>query len=434
MRRFKLRKSASDIDAVVRSNVCRAYRDVPMYRRLGRTSQVRPETVRGVDDLPRLPLVEKNHFVDVPLEDHLRSGVRMRQTRVRVTSGTTGWELDIHMSPAELNFRRFIFLRRIWLSAGRPLSMRVVHAGAWIEPGPPSEIHKSGAGPLRFVQISRHLSLQEQAATLGAERPTVITGCPSALDVIANEMANLDMRWGGPRLIVTRGEILRSQTRRILEQVYQCKVIDFYSAEEIGLIAWQCPENSDIMHIAQDSCVVEIVDAAGQPVPAGTPGDVVITNLFNRTMPFIRYRIGDRSKIVPRSVFNCSCPRVGVSMRSPSGRPDDFIILPSGERISPRVVDDIVTLACFCVGHDSRFYNSIRDYQIVQESLTQIAVHLLTEERVPEEVTQYLEDHVRDIHPNLSARFLRVSEIEIRPSGKRSRVVSLLDMPMPPSS
>ncbi len=337
MRRFKLWKSASDIDAVLRARIRQAYQDVPLYQRLGEMFRIQPESIRTVYDLSTLPIISKTDLVRDTPEDHLHPNALTRKTQVRVTSGTTGWEVDTHMTRAELNFRRYIFLRRIWFSAGRPFPMKLAQAGSWIEPGPQGEVRHTGTWPLHVVHISRRLSPKQQAAVLAAERATVIIGCPSALDVIAAELPDLDVRWHRPRLIITRGEILRPQMKRNLEHAFRSSVLDFYSAEETGLIAWQCPENPDIMHVEQDACIVEIVDPSGVPVPAGTPGDIVVTNLFNRTMPLIRYRIGDQSEVASKSDFTCTCSRIGTSIRAPFGRPDDFIILPDGERISPTI-------------------------------------------------------------------------------------------------
>lgn len=426
MLRLKPRKTPSEIDAVLRKLVRTCHRDVPLYQRLFAAYDVDPAMIRAMADLPHLPFVQKLDFMGTDPSNHLNSRARLGQTRIRVSSGTTGGQLDTHMSLPELMFRRHVFLRRIWRVAGRPLTMHVVQAGSWIAPGPGGDVRHAGVGPLRITHISRRLPVAEQAAAIVGAEPTVIIGCPSALDVVASATVRSGLPCPAPSVVVTRGEILRPQTRRILENVYRCSVVDFYSAEEVGLIAWQCPETPEVMHIEHDACVVEVVNKRGEPVPDGRMGEVAITNLFNRTMPFVRYRIGDRSRIVPQELVRCSCKGVRFSMSAPAGRPDDFIVLPDRQRVSPRVIDDIVYLACICVGHDSLFYSSVRDYQIVQETMTRIRIDLLTDLEIPSAVHAALAHQVLSVHPRLAATFRAVSSIELAPSGKRSRVVSLV--------
>lgn len=398
-----------------------------MYRRLWAAAGVRPEHIRGVRDLVQLPIMTKADLLAHPVEDHLRRGALRRRTEIRVTSGTTGGQLDIYMSRSELLVRRYILWKQMWRDANRVLPMTIVQAGSWVTPGPRGEIRSFRAYPLRFVHISRHLPIAEQVVALAGSHPTIITGCPSQLEIIATEASRLDIEGIHPEAVVTRGEILRPQTRQILEAFFRSKVVNYYSAEEIGLIAWECPEAHDIMHVQQDSCVVEILDEHGQRVPAGEEGDVVVSNLFNRTMPFIRYRIGDRSKQVSGPAIACSCRGVRQSIRAPLGRPDDFITLPNGERASPRIIDDIVYLACAAEGGHDGFYDSVRDYQIIQQTPARIVVNVLTGQSVPDSASIALRNHVRAVHPELECCFQRVAAIEPEASGKRKRVISLVE-------
>ncbi|MGB2983656.1 MAG: hypothetical protein WBC63_07345 [Candidatus Bipolaricaulia bacterium] len=424
VRRFTLRKSPAAIDAVLRRLVCDAHRDVPVYRQSWEAALVRTERFKGVEDLMQLPIITKGDLLTCDPAGRLRRNPRKGRTVWRVTSGMSGANLEVHMSRAELVFRRLNLWSRMWRDAGRPLPLTIVQAGAWIPPGSRGEILAFNAFPLRAVHISRRLPITEQARALAKARPTILTGCPSSLELLAIEVSRLEIDSIRPAVVVTRGEILRPQVRELLGSVFRCRVADYYSAEETGLIAWQCPDAPDIMHVNRDACVVEILDESGVPTRPGEEGDVVVTNLFNRTMPFIRYRIGDRSARLPDSPVGCHCRRAEQSIRAPLGRSDDFIVLPSRERISPRLVDDIVYLASIAPGGESRFYRSLRDYQIVQDSPAGLMIRFLTDESAPAVVHQTLREGMSGLHPDLHCDLVCVSTIEPERSGKRKRVIS----------
>ena len=83
------------------------------------------------------------------------------------------------------------------------------------------------------------------------------------------------------------------------------------------------------MHINQDTCVVEIVDREGNRLPDGRTGSIALTNLYNYTMPFLRYTLGDRGQILPVE-SRCACGTRGPVMTLLEGREDDILQLPDG--------------------------------------------------------------------------------------------------------
>ena len=95
-------------------------------------------------------------------------------------------------------------------------------------------------------------------------------------------------------LVVCRGEVLDEQTRSLLAKAFAGKIVDYYNAEEIGNVAYECPDDHEKMHVNTGSCILEILNDQGVSKGLGEEGRIVVTNLFNHTMPFIRYDLGDR--------------------------------------------------------------------------------------------------------------------------------------------
>jgi phenylacetate-CoA ligase len=432
IQRLKIRKSATDVDAVLRYVARTAFRDVAFYRRTWEAAGVSLDDFRGTKDLMQLPVTTKADLVSQGLSDRLNSHIRSGHTASRVTSGTSGQDLVVHMSRVELGFRQFNVVSRMWQDAGYALPMSIVQAGAWIPPVNRGEVRTRRTIFGKVVHISRNLPIQTQLDALVKSNPTVLTGCPSNLEILASEMARVGDERVRPAIVATRGEVLRPAVRRLLGDVFACRVTDYYSTEEIGLMAWQCPDDSEIMHVNRSSCVIEVLDNLGDPVPFGEEGMIAVTNLFNTTMPLIRYVLGDHSSLLSDVPAHCTCGHDGQTILAPAGRMDDFIVLPNKQRISPRMVDDIVYLACVADGLESRFTRTMRDYQIVQDSPTKIDFRFLTDGPVPDVVGDVLAKHLRELHPDLECVVASVSELEAMESGKRKRVIS--HVPYEPSS
>ena len=123
------------------------------------------------------------------------------------------------------------------------------------------------------------------------------------------------------------------------------------------------------MHVNTDCCVLEIVNEAGEPVPPGVEGHVIVTNLFNHTMPFIRYALGDLTAWISKGGERCVCGSYRPTILAPLGRADDYFWLADGTRMSPRIVEAyfVPPMLEFLAEQDEDMIGSPR-YEIIQES------------------------------------------------------------------
>jgi phenylacetate-CoA ligase len=109
-------------------------------------------------------------------------------------------------------------------------------------------------------------------------------------------------------------------------------------------VAWECEAGE--IHVHSDSLILEVVDSNGNLLPQGKEGEIAITPLWRNSMPFIRYLIGDRGALGTK----CKCGRGTHILKKLIGRCDDFILLPSGRKISARAInllDDLHSLKCY---------------------------------------------------------------------------------------
>jgi putative adenylate-forming enzyme len=160
-----------------------------------------------------------------------------------------------------------------------------------------------------------------------------------------------------PSLVYTSAEMLTAETRERIEQAWGKVLYNEYAATETGCLAAEC-EHHQGLHLFEDLVIVELVDQENRPVPPGTYGDkLLITVLFRRTQPLIRYELSDSLQLTAAA---CASGRPFAIVNDIQGRVEDVLSLPS-------IVGGILTVRPLV-------FNRIMDtipvsgWQIVQEA------------------------------------------------------------------
>jgi len=425
--RFMPTKTTREADRAIRFVVRSAYLHIPGYRRLLDEKGIRPERIHGASDLPQLPVLHRAMlFWDEPLPARLH--VRANPSRcVRVhTSGSEGIPLDVYMSRGEALYRR----TSVFLSWRREVRLRfpltVADIGTWVEPGAASRTQRRG--PVTVTRISILEPVERQIELLAQIRPQVISGYPTALEILAEHVRKLDARLP-VRLVATRGEILHTATRRSLEDAFGSRVADFYNCEEVGNIAWECPKDQQVLHVNTAACAVEIVDAAGNPLPADEEGRVLITNLYNCTMPFIRYDLQDRGVLLESARRVCSCGSRNPRMAVVQGRDDDFIRLPDGRRVSPRLVATGVEKAFAKLETREGGEAFFRRFQVIQDALDHLTIRVVPIPGRVVPLAEHIAPALRRLHPDLRCTIELVDDLPPALSGKFRKVTRAIESP-----
>jgi phenylacetate-coenzyme A ligase PaaK-like adenylate-forming protein len=177
--------------------------------------------------------------------------------------------------------------------------------------------------------------LDQIVAGLNALRPTVLMGYASFLPRLALEAQAGRLRIA-PRRIITISEPLLPELRALLERTWQVPVANAYGMSE-GLFSGFCGHAS---HLPDDLCIVEAVDAAGRPVPTGvSAARILVTNLYNRALPLIRYEVTDELMI---SAEPCDCGCAFRRIDDPQGRAEDLFTYPQGSVIHPHLFRSVL--------------------------------------------------------------------------------------------
>ena len=161
-------------------------------------------------------------------------------------------------------------------------------------------------------------------------QPEILFGHSHSLYILARYLLDhgiLDLR---PRGIISTSMMLLANERLVIEQAFHCKVTDRYGSEEVGLIASECEQHQG-MHLNIEHLYIEFLRPDGTAAAAGEEGAIVITDLLNRGMPFLRYRIEDMG--VPSERL-CSCGRGLPLMERVTGRVADYLKRRDGSMVA----------------------------------------------------------------------------------------------------
>jgi phenylacetate-CoA ligase len=163
--------------------------------------------------------------------------------------------------------------------------------------------------------------------------------------------------------IITSAEVLLPENRTLIEETFRGKIFNRYGCRELSVIASECEYHTGL-HVNADALIVEI-----DPIADGQPGSgrVLITDLYNRSMPLIRYEIGDIARWA--ETRQCACGRSLPRLANIEGRITDFLHLPDGKMVSgPSLTLVIAQLS------------EIRQAQFVQTSVKDVRLDIVPRE------------------------------------------------------
>ncbi len=315
------------------------YEHVKFYHDKMDAAGVKPSDIRGIEDLPKLPFIEKDDLRDqypyglvgVPLKDCVR---------IQSTSGTTGRRVVAFYTQNDLDIWEDCCARAIVAAGGTNEDVCHVSYGYGLFTGGPGlngGSHKVGC--LTLPMSSGNTDRQIQFMTdLGS---TILCCTPS----YAANLGEVIRERGLKDQIKLKAGIFGAEPwteemRRNIEDLLGIKAYDIYGLTEITGpgVAFECEEQNG-MHIQEDHFYPEIVDPdTGEVLPDGEVGELVLTCLTKKGFPLMRYRTRDLCAL---DRTPCSCGRTSVRMKKPKGRSDDMMVV-KGVNVWPSQIEAVL--------------------------------------------------------------------------------------------
>jgi len=311
-----------------------AFRTVPWFREPAAREVARVHELRDLDDLRRLPIMEKDPIRLDPWR-FVRDDYQRKRLILHKTSGTTGKSLHIYWSREALPWWWALHETRVRKWAGVSQSLPRAMVG-----GRPVVRGDTAAPPYwRFNRHWRqlymsgyHISPATAPLYIDAMRrygSRWVTGYGSAIALLGEHLlehpaADLDIA-----AVLTSGDTVTPRQRRAIEGGFGCSMRDYYGSAEGCCVISECEHGS--LHVQPEAGILEIIDEEGNPCPPGVEGEFVCTGLGNDAMPLIRYRTGDYGAWSKRPA--CACGRQSPLVSHITGRTDDYLLLPDGRRV-----------------------------------------------------------------------------------------------------
>lgn len=320
------------LDAL-RRMLATAFRAVPWFRRLTAERDLRWHDLQSLEDLRRLPIMEKDPIRQDPGQ-FVRGDCRRKELVLHKTSGTTGKALQIYWSREALPWWWALHERRVRRWAGVSQAMPRAMVG-----GRPVVRGDTATPPYwrfnrhwrQLYMSSYHISPATAPAYIAALQrygSQWVTGYGSAIALLGEYLCEHPAELA-VQAVLTSGDTVTPRQRQAIEEGFRCKMFDYYgSTEGCGVIS-ECEHGN--LHVQPEAGILEILDSEENPCPPGVEGEFICTGLGNDAMPLIRYRTGDYGAWSKRS--KCLCGRQSPIISQITGRTDDYLLLPDGRRV-----------------------------------------------------------------------------------------------------
>jgi len=325
----------------LKNTVERVYATVPFYRRKFDEAGVKPDQIKSLDDLKRLPFTTKQDLREnypfglfaVPMENVVR---------IHASSGTTGKPTVVGYTARDVETWAELMARA--LSAAGATRGDIIHnaygyglftGGLGVHYGAEklgaSVIPISGGNTKRQIMIMRDFG------------STILTCTPS----YALHLAEVAVEMGiDPRSLKLKAGLFGAEPwsermRDEIEKALDLVALDIYGLSEIigPGVSVECLEAKRGLHIFEDHFIPEIIDPeTGENLPYGETGELVITTITKEAFPVIRYRTRDITSLNPEP---CVCGRTHIRMNRITGRSDDMLII-RGVNVFPSQIESVL--------------------------------------------------------------------------------------------
>lgn len=387
-----------------------AYEKAPFYRRAFDALGIRPADIRTLEDMGRLPLIEKR-IVGANLSDMCTKSIREGGIDFGSTGGVSGSPLHFYLD-AQRSAIEYAYLTTSWQRIGYHLVMpmavlrgRVVRAdrtGFHHEYDPILRHHYYSSFHMSDSNLRRYL---EHMATIG---PCFLHVYPSTVAALARYIRRSGTQVPpNIRGLIAESEIVYPEQRRMVEATFGCRYFSCYGQSEKVVFASGC-EQSDDYHVWPTYGYFELLDSTGHPVTApGQRGEIVGTGFISTVMPFIRYRTGDWATYVGNRCE--ACGREHVIIRDIRGhRTQEVLIAADGSEISWTALNM----------HDDTFAH-VRQFQFLQETPGRAVLRVVPAEGFGEPDAQRIQRQLgRKLETQITFTIERVEAIPLSARGK----------------
>jgi phenylacetate-CoA ligase len=404
----------------------RVYRNVPFYKQKFDQAGVRPEDVKSLRDLTKLPFTIKQDLRDT-YPFGLFAVPQSEVNRIHASSGTTGKMTVVGYTAKDIDTWAEVVARSmgggnvtnkdiVQVSYGYGLFTGGLGAHYGAEKIGAAVVPTSGGNTKRQLHIMKDFG------------STVLACTPSYALYLAESLADegIKLEELALRVGIFGAEPWSDNMRKEIERKLNIKALDIYGLSEITGpgVSCECWEQ-DGLHVWEDHFLVEVIDPnTGEVLPDGEKGELVFTCVTKEALPLIRYRTRDISILTHEP---CACGRTHVRMRRVMGRTDDMLII-RGVNVFPSQIESVLLE----IGETEPHYQLIVDRE---GNLDDLEIWVEVSERLFSDQVRRLEDLEAKIKREIASVLGISSRIKLvepktiaRSEGKAKRIIDKRDV------
>jgi len=389
------------------------YENVSYYQNQFKRVGLTPEDIKDYGDFARLPVISKEE-IRAHQEEMIATNYRNRVI-FKSTGGSTGVPLQLAHDRNSYEWRIAVFLRGYGWAGCEDGKKTVYIWGAPIGEVPLKQKIKTACHQAllrRSVFNSFEFDekrIEDCIKAINRIKPQGIVGYTTPVYNLAKFIKETNKKIINVPSIVTAAEKVEDYQRKLIEEVFAGKVFNTYGSREFMLIASEC-EYHQGLHVNSENLFVEILKNGKSAAP-GESGELVITDLHNYGMPFVRYKNGDLAVASDR---RCPCQRG----------------LPLVEDIQGRLLDALQTTDGKIVPgeffpHLMKEFKSVKKFQVIQESKEHLTLTIVLESPLTEDRLAFLKSEIQKVFgTSIRIDLNFVDDIPQTPSGKHRVTIS----------
>lgn len=387
---------------------------VPFYRRRFDEADVQPSTIQGPESFRRIPVLTRRDLQQ-NLDDLVATNYDRSTLHRNETGGSTGNPVVFYESDEYRGYQRAVKQRaRSWAGFAEGQKMAVI----WGADRDLPTLSWLARQRLHHVVRMRWLNsysltaekMEEFARLLIRWKPRYILAYARALYLFASFLRDRRLDRIRPFSIETSAETLWGHQRELIEDVFKCRVFNFYGARDVPSIAGECEMHRGL-HVFSDNVYLELL-RDGRPAEPGEAGEIIVTPLTQMATPLIRYQIGDLARA---SEEKCPCGRPFPLLTEVLGRSNDVLTTPDGTIVHGAFFNHLFF----------GLVEGVQEFQVYQRSVNDVTISIQSRTGLPDGTLRMLRDKVIDhMGPGVEVSLKLVDAIPPTSTGKHRYMIS----------
>jgi phenylacetate-coenzyme A ligase PaaK-like adenylate-forming protein len=411
---FRGKKLEKLINKKLKTLLISAYNYVPFYKNLMREIGYNPLVdYRNSEDLKLLPVTSKKDYKELQSTYFTKEGIQLENKFSDLTSGSTGIPLRVYRDKFERALQIAKWIRVLSIN-GYKITDRVLSFSS------PHRMNEGKTflthfGLLRRMSINFNLPISVLIDKFIDYNPHYLYSSTSLLNLICISLKERKISpCSNLKLIFNMGETLDENKRKFISNVLGADMVDTFGTVEAGILAYET-KNHNGMHLCRDLTYYEFLDENGKPQQEKKPARLIITDLSDSLMPFIRYDHGD---MVVYDYFENEDGRPEIRLVKIYGREDDYIIFPDDSKLPVQKVSEFLVI-----------HENIKQYRFIQKKRNEVELLIAADKEYFNSISGKIYNDLLPVLKSLKLNINQVESIPLDKTGKLRQIVNQLNLP-----